>query len=167
MTTDLKKLLFFFLALISFSFVLWHGHLREIRCSHGLGLYAFFLFLRWLFLLNILVSIISAFVWLPFLLQYSLTELKLFQGDSKWVEFCQGANKLCFSRIFFRSHARDSVPALSVGRMVCLSVTLFSYRRLQAVLALLLLPNCWVGLYHHCLYRSSHDIVYGLVEFEP
>ena len=78
-----KCILFGFFFIISnihlnfFRLVLWHGHLREIRCSHGLGIYAFFLFLRWLFFLNLLFSIISTFIWMPFLIQYTFTEIML------------------------------------------------------------------------------------------
>ena len=54
----------------------------------------------------------------------------------------------------------------SVGR----SVTLCFFRRLWAVFTLLLLPNCLVGLFHHCPCQPARDLgsrVYGLVFLMP
>ncbi|ETO09492.1 hypothetical protein RFI_27884 [Reticulomyxa filosa] len=57
---------------------LWRGHLMHIQANFGDSIYSFFEFVRWLFVLNVMMSILFLLIVLPSMWQFDWTNTDAF-----------------------------------------------------------------------------------------
>nr|XP_032524575.1 transmembrane channel-like protein 7 [Danaus plexippus plexippus] len=82
-------------------FELWQSALREIEGKFGTGVVSFFLFLRWLLLLNLSISLfVILFLILP--------KVLLVEVDFECVDFVDNST-VCCSQVYFQRNLTDNV----------------------------------------------------------
>lgn len=86
---------------LAYSFELWYGALKQIEGNFGTGVASFFKFLRWLFLLNTAIALLSiCFIVIPKVILISDSQTQTDSGTFSISDLVTGQVSLFFLLLF-------------------------------------------------------------------
>ncbi|KAJ8963031.1 hypothetical protein NQ314_005603 [Rhamnusium bicolor] len=93
---------------LAYSFELWYGTVKQIEGNFGSGVASFFKFLRWIFVMNLIIAIISfCFIVLP-QVTFEARNATLIEGFD-WRDIFSGEGYLTNTFFYYGFYSNDSV----------------------------------------------------------